>query len=111
MTDKKITARRQDIVIVNKGQRKTTLIDIACPCDRNVNEKETEKVEKYQDLKIELQRLWNTSVEIVPIVVGALGAISSNLQKYPKDSAIENSKYLKETSWSLRNGINPTSRS
>ena len=31
---------------------------------------------------MELQRLWNISVEIVPIVVGALGAISSNLQKY-----------------------------
>ena len=82
MTDKKITARRPDIVIVKKGQRKTTLIDIACPCDRNVNDKETEKVEKYQDLKIELQRLWNTSVEIVPIVVGMPGAISNNLQKY-----------------------------
>ena len=69
---------------------------------------------KYQDLKIELQRLWNTSVEIIPIVVGALGAISSNLQKYLQklnindirtsqiqNSAIENSKYLKETSWSV----------
>ena len=90
------------------------MIDIACPCDRNVNDKETEKVEKYQDLKIEVQRLWNTSVEIVPIVVGALGAISSNLQKYLQklnindirtsqiqNSAIENSKYLKETSWSV----------
>ena len=44
MTDKKITARRPDIVIVNKGQRKTTLIGIGCPCDRNVNDKETEKV-------------------------------------------------------------------
>ena len=99
------------------------MIDIACPCDRNVNDKETEKVEKYQDLKIEVQRLWNTSVEIVPIVVGALGAISSNLQKYLQklnindirtsqiqNSAIENSKYLKETSWSLRNWMNPTSR-
>ena len=84
MTDKKITARRPDIVIVNKGQRKTTLIDIACPCDRNVNDKEMENVEKCQDLKIELQRLWNTSVEVVPIVVGALGAISNNLQKYPQ---------------------------
>ena len=54
MTDKKITARRPDIVIVNKGQRKTTFIDIACPCDRNVNDKETGKVEKYQDLKIDI---------------------------------------------------------
>ena len=40
MTDKKITARRPDIVIVNKRQRTTTLIDIACPCDRNVNDKD-----------------------------------------------------------------------
>ena len=82
MTDKKITARRPDIVIVNKRQRTTTLIDIACPCDRNVNDKDNQKAEKYQGLKMELQRLWNISVEIVPIVVGALGAISSNLQKY-----------------------------
>ena len=106
MTDKKITARRPDIVIVNKGQRKTTLIDIACPCDRNVNDKETEKVEKYQDLKIELQRLWNTSVEIVPIVVGALGAISSNLQKYLQKlniTDIRTSQIQKTVLWKTAN--------
>ena len=39
-------------------------------------------MEKYQELKIEPQRLWNISVEISPIEVGALGAIRSNLQKY-----------------------------
>ena len=57
-TDKKISARRPDIVVVDKKERRTTLIDVACTGDKNVEDKETEKVNKYQDLKIELQRKW-----------------------------------------------------
>ena len=34
--------------------------------------KEQEKVEKYQDLARELKKIWNTSVTVVSIVVGAL---------------------------------------
>ena len=33
-TDKKISARRPDIVVVDKNERKTTLIDIACTWDK-----------------------------------------------------------------------------
>ena len=33
------------------------------------------KIEKYLDLAIELQSLWNTRVEIVPLVFGALGSL------------------------------------
>ena len=29
-TDKKISARRPDIVVVGKNERRTTLIDVAC---------------------------------------------------------------------------------
>ena len=40
-------------------------------------QKENEKVEKYQDLKREMARLWKLkSVVIVPVVIGALGTIS-----------------------------------
>ena len=41
-----------------------------------VEEKEIEK-EKYQDLAMEIRRLWKTSVKVVPIVVGALGTIGN----------------------------------
>ena len=58
------------------------LIDVACTRDKNVEDKEIEKVNKYQDLKIELQRIWETSVIVVPVVLGVLGATSNNLNKY-----------------------------
>ena len=43
--------------------------------DRHVVEKRREKIEKYLVLAVELQTLWNTRIEIVPLVFGALGSI------------------------------------
>ena len=36
---------------------------------------------KYQDLRIELRRLWDKPVEIVPIIVGAFGTIPKSLKR------------------------------
>ena len=41
--------------------------------------KEKEKVDKYLSLMIELQSLWNTTVEVVPIIFGALESLSDNI--------------------------------
>ena len=38
--------------------------------------KEIEKVDKYQDLLLEIERMWNVRVEIVSFVIGALGAFN-----------------------------------
>ena len=38
------------------------------------------KRDKYQDLRIELRRLWNKPVEIVPIIIRALGTIPKFLK-------------------------------
>ena len=46
-----IEARRQDLSVIDKKERKGIIIDIAVPADVRVGEKEREKVEKYQDLK------------------------------------------------------------
>jgi len=35
------------------------LIDVAISGDRNVIKKEAEKILKYKDLAIEIQRMWN----------------------------------------------------
>ena len=53
------------------------MIDIAVPGDGRVKDKEKEKVEKYQDLARELRKIWKTSMTVVPIVVGALGAVQN----------------------------------
>ena len=68
--------------MVDKNERRTTLIDVACTWDKNVENQETEKVNKYQDLKTELQSIWETSVTVVPVVLGVLAATSNNLNKY-----------------------------
>ena len=48
--DHVIEARKSDIVVVNKQERKCAIVDIAAPGDKRIREKENEKVEKYQEL-------------------------------------------------------------
>ena len=56
-TDHHIQCRRPDIVITDKIKKKTMIIDIAIPDDRNIQMKEQEKISKYQDLRLEVQKL------------------------------------------------------
>ena len=77
-----MSARRPDLVYADKEKKQIYLIDIACVMDRNVVDKEKEKIDKYLYLMIELQCLWYTKVCIVPLVFGALGSISNALNSY-----------------------------
>ena len=56
--DNMIEAIRPDIIVIGKKEGKGIIIDNAVPADVRVGEKEGEKVEKYQDLKREIGRLW-----------------------------------------------------
>ena len=51
------------------------------PGDSRIEEKEKDKIEKYQDLGRELQKIWNVKVKIIPLVVGSLGAIPKQFGK------------------------------
>ena len=78
-----IEARRLDLIILGKKEQKRIIIDIAIPADVRVEEKEKEKVEKYQDLKKETRRLWKfRNVEIVPVVIGTLGSVSAEFDRW-----------------------------
>ena len=82
-TDHLIEANRPDIVVLEKTSWKCLLIDIACPFDTRVANKEKEKIEKYQDLGRELQRIWKCSdVKIIPVIIGALGTLPKCLPKW-----------------------------
>ena len=81
--DHVIEARRPDIVVVEKESNKAIIMDIASPWDYRVYEKEGEKIEKYQDLKRDIGKLWGIrQQEVVPVVVGALGAVSKRLDTW-----------------------------
>jgi len=81
-TDKLIEARRPDIVLVNKETKECQIIDIAIPGDTRVEKKEEEKIDKYHELAFEVGRLWEVRAKVIPIVIGALGTITSRLPSY-----------------------------
>ena len=81
-TDKVIEARRPDLVLVNKETKECQIIDIAIPGDVRVIRKEDEKIEKYRELGWEIGRLWNMRAKVIPIVIGALGTISTRHLSY-----------------------------
>ena len=82
-TDHVIEARRPDIVLVKKKEATAVIVDIAVPGDTRIKTREEDKILKYQDLKREIKKLWHLkSVKVVPIVVGALGAVTPNLRKH-----------------------------
>ena len=54
-SDNIIVERRPDIAIVNKMEEAPIIIDVAIPGDKRIIEKKKEKIEKYQNLKREIQ--------------------------------------------------------
>jgi hypothetical protein len=50
--------------------------------NRNVIQKESEKKLKYKNLSIEIQRMWNTKCFVIPVIIGATGIVTKELQKY-----------------------------
>ena len=74
-TDSVIPAHRPNLTLVDKTNNKVPLIDGAVPWDTRAEQKEQEKRNKYQDLRIEHRRLWDKLVEIVSIIIGALGTV------------------------------------
>ena len=53
-----IEQRRPDIVVVEKDNKTTLLIDITVSGDTKVEEKEQENVDKYQNLAPELKKYY-----------------------------------------------------
>ena len=44
--------------------------------------KKDEKILKYKDLTIEIQRMWNVKTKVIPVIIGATGTISNSFRKY-----------------------------
>ena len=84
--DKHLAQNIPDKTVVEKKQ--VWLIDVAIPGDSRIDQKEVEKITKYKDLKIEVERLWEKKTTVLPVVIGVLGAIPRDLIKYLKTLAL-----------------------
>ena len=72
-TDHQTDHNRPDVVVIQKASRVCQIIYVACPFDIRITEKEREKTDHYQDLKVEIQKMWGIND------VGGLGAVTKNL--------------------------------
>jgi hypothetical protein len=81
-TDRTIPNNKPDIIIRDNEKRTCMLVDVAISGDRNVIKKEAEKILKYKDLTIEMQRMWNVKTSVIPVIKGATGTISKSFRKY-----------------------------
>ena len=90
-TNNRLAHNRPDITLIDKESNEWTLIDIAVPFDQNIVKTEDEKVERYQDLAFEIKREHrNAKVEVIPVVIGALGAYSKNAKNFVERLKIPN---------------------
>ena len=81
-TDHLISARRPDLIIINKKKKRTCkIVDFAAPSDHRIKLKECEKKDKYLDFVRELKKPWNLQVTIIPIVIGAFDTVTKGLLK------------------------------
>ena len=81
-TNRKIKANKPDITVKNKREKSCKLIDVKTPADKNASVAEFEKLSKYKDLEIEVERLWHMKTATIPVVIGALGMIRKGTEKH-----------------------------
>ena len=57
--------------------------------ETNVTKDEAEYILKYRDLTIEIQGMWNVTINVTPIIIRATATISKSFGKYQKDLTLQ----------------------
>ena len=114
-TDHLISARRPDLIIINKKKRNCKIVDFAVPADHRIKLKECEKKDKYFDLARGLKKtmeheggnctnrdwcLWYSNQRIVK-GTGGLGCWRTS-GGHPNYSIIENAQNTEKSPVDLR---------
>lgn len=83
ITDRTVDYNRPDLILIDKDSKKATIVDIGCPLTSNLQKTEIEKVNKYQNLAIELKHTWQLEeVKVVPIIISVTGIVSKSFSKH-----------------------------
>ena len=82
-TNQHITRNRPNIVLHDTKKNECKMTDVLCLFDGRVIDRKEKKKGKYEDLRKEVAKLWSVrKVVIIPIIIGALGTLSKNLERY-----------------------------
>jgi hypothetical protein len=80
-TDSTVPNNKPDIIICDNEKLTYVLIDTAISGDRNVIKNGAEKILRYKDLIIEIQRIWKVKAKVIPIITVATGTLSKSLRQ------------------------------
>ena len=61
--------QRPDIVIKNKHETSCVFIDISISTEKNTSVKITERLSKYKDLEIKVERMWGVKATTILVVI------------------------------------------
>ena len=78
--DRQREHRRPDIAVMEKNTNKCLMTDVACPVENKLILKRNEKLGNYSKLRLNIARMWDKEILIVPIIIETLGSIPNNLQ-------------------------------
>jgi hypothetical protein len=103
-TNRTVPSNKPDITIHDNKKGTCMLINVAIPGDRNVINKEAEKILKYKYLITVIQCMWNVKPKVVSVIIGGTETTSKSFRQYL--SNIEEStklrNYKKLPYWALR---------
>ena len=88
-TDNVIEQRRPDMIIMDKTSKKTQIVNFDVPTNHWIKISQQNKIDNFQDLKRELQKLWNLKTSIVPIVIVGLRTILKSIEKHLNELNLE----------------------
>ena len=66
-------------VLIDCKEQTGLIIDLTELSNENIQDKNLEKFEKYQSLKIDLKQLWQVKILVISVVFGALDEIADRL--------------------------------
>jgi hypothetical protein len=95
ITDQTIHHNRPDIILTDKKNKHTYIIDVAVPSCVNLEKTWETKLSKYFELSLEIKKMWKQSrVSIIPLVISGIGLIPHKLHDSIKQLDLPPSTYI-----------------
>jgi galactokinase len=79
-TDRTIPNTNPDIII-RDTEKRDTYVKRRYICRRQKCDYKVEKILKSEDLIIDIQRMWNVKIRLIPVIRGAIGTISKSFKQ------------------------------
>ena len=77
-TDHQISARRPELIMMNKNERTRRIVDFAVPTNHRVKLKECEKRDEYLEPARDLKKC-EMKLTLIPVVISVLGTVTKGL--------------------------------